>query len=331
MVEGTAGYGGPPRIEGLKIAFLFPGQGSQAVGMGRAFAESSPGARDRFAAADAALGMALSRLCFEGPLGELTRTANAQPAVLTASIVAAEALAAAGIRPDLAAGHSLGEYSALVVAGALDFVDAVCIVRARGTFMQEAVPEGQGAMAAVLGAPATAVRDACAEAEQAGLGVVDLANLNAPDQTVISGDAAAVDRAAALCLDRGARRAVRLQVSAPFHCRLLQPAAERLVEVLGGIRMAPLRVPVVRNVDAEPMTDPSEVVPSLVRQVCAPVLWEPSVRRLFKEGVEAFIEVGPGKVLAGLVKRIAPGAVVYTVEDPGGVRAVGEALANAGR
>ncbi|HEY7676835.1 MAG TPA: ACP S-malonyltransferase [Candidatus Methylomirabilis sp.] len=310
-----------------KVAFLFPGQGSQAVGMGRALAEASPAGRARFAAADAALGVDLSRLCFEGPLTELTRTANAQPAVLTASVVAADALAAAGLRPDVVAGHSLGEYSALVVAGALDFAEAVRIVRARGTFMQEAVPEGQGAMAAILGVPAAAIREACAEAEREGLGVVDVANLNAPDQTVISGAVAAVERAMALCKARDAKRAVRLQVSAPFHCRLLQPAADRLAEVLRGLRVGPLRVPLVRNVDAGPMTDPSEVVPSLVRQVCAPVLWEPSIRRLLKDGVEVFIEVGPGKVLTGLVKRIADGAAAYAVEDPAGVRALCEALA----
>lgn len=309
-----------------RIAFLFPGQGSQAVGMGRAFAEASPEARARFAAADAALGVCLSRLCFEGPLEELTRTANAQPAVLTASVVAAEALAAAGIRPDVVAGHSLGEYSALVAAGALEFADAVRVVRARGTFMQEAVPEGHGAMAAILGAAAAAAREACAEAEREGHGVVEVANLNAPDQTVISGAVAAVERAMALCRERGAKRAVRLQVSAPFHCRLLGPAAGRLSGVLQGIRVGPPRVPVVRNVDAEPMTDPAEVVPGLVRQVCAPVLWEPSVRRLLKDGVEVFIEVGPGTVLAGLVKRIAEGAAIHTVADPEGVRAVREAL-----
>jgi len=310
-----------------KIAFLFPGQGSQAVGMGRAFAQASPEARARFAAADAALGVGLTRLCFEGPLDQLTRTANAQPAVLTVSVVAAEALAAAGVRPDLVAGHSLGEYSALVAAGALEFADAVHTVRARGTFMQESVPEGQGGMAAILGAPAAAVRQACAEVEREGHGVVEVANLNAPDQTVISGTAAAVARAMALCEGRGAKRAVRLQVSAPFHCRLLQPAAARLAEALRGVGVRPPRIPVVRNVDAEPMTDPAEVIPGLVRQVCAPVLWEPSVRRLVKEGVEVFIEVGPGRVLAGLVKRIVSGAAVYAVEDPGGVRAVCGALA----
>jgi len=316
-----------PRGRVPRIAFLFPGQGSQAVGMGRAFAEASPAARARFGAADTALGADLSRLCFEGPLKELTRTANAQPAVLTASVVAAEALAAAGLLPDVVAGHSLGEYSALVAAGALDFADAVRIVRARGTFMQEAVPEGQGAMAAILGGAVAAIGEACAEAERDGLGLVDIANLNAPDQTVISGAVAAVERAMALCVARGARRAVRLQVSAPFHCRLLQPAADRLAEALGEVPVAPLRVPVLRNVDAEPMTDPSEVVPSLVRQVCAPVLWEASVRRLCKDGIEVFIEVGPGKVLTGLVKRIAEGAAAYAVEHPDGVRAVCEALA----
>jgi len=310
-----------------KIAFLFPGQGSQAVGMGQAFAETSAEARARFAAADAALGMDLGRLCFEGPLDRLTLTANAQPAVLTASMAAADALGDAGIRPDFVAGHSLGEYTALVAAGALDFADAVRVVRARGTFMQEAVPEGQGAMAAILGIPEAAIREACASAEQEGAGVVDVANLNAPDQTVISGAAAGVERAMALCRERGAKRAVRLQVSAPFHCRLLRPAADRLAEALRAIRVGAPRFPVVRNVDAELMTDPAEVVPSLIRQVCAPVRWEPSMRRLLKEGVEVFIEVGPGKVLAGLMKRVADGTAVYSVEHPDGVRAVREALA----
>jgi [acyl-carrier-protein] S-malonyltransferase len=309
-----------------KIAFLFPGQGSQAVGMGQAFAETSAAARDRFAAADAALGVALSQLCFEGPLERLTLTANAQPAVLSASVVAADALEAAGIRPAFVAGHSLGEYSALVVAGALDFADAVRVVRARGTFMQEAVPEGRGSMAAILGIPEAAIREACAEAEREGTGIVDVANLNAPDQTVISGAVAAVERAMALSRERGAKRTVRLQVSAPFHCRLLRPAAERLAETLQGISVAAPRVPVVRNVDAEPMIEAAEVLPSLVRQVCAPVRWEPSVRRLLKEGVEVFIEVGPGKVLGGLMKRIAEGASVYSVENPDGVRALREAL-----
>ncbi len=309
------------------IAFLFPGQGSQALGMGRAFAEATPAARERFAEADAALGVALTRLCFEGPLDQLTLTANAQPAVLTASVVAMEALAAAGIRPDFVAGHSLGEYSALVAAGALNFADAVRVVRDRGTFMQEAVPAGQGAMAAILGAPLATIREACAAAEEEGLGVVEVANLNAPDQTVISGAAAAVERAMVLCRAQGAKRAVRLQVSAPFHCRLLQPAADRLAERLQNVPVAAPRVPVVRNVDAEPMRDAAAIAPSLIRQVCAPVQWEPSVRRLLKEGVEVFIEVGPGKVLSGLARRIAEGGAIYSVEDPEGVRAVREALA----
>ena len=311
------------------IAFLFPGQGSQVLGMGRAFAEASPEARRRFAEADAALGADLTRRCFEGPLEQLTLTANAQPAVLTASGVAAEALAAAGVRPSLVAGHSLGEYSALVAAGALTFADAVRLVRDRGAFMQEAVPPGEGAMAAILGAPLAAIREACTAAEREGLGVAEVANLNSPDQTVISGSVAAVERAMALCRAGGAKRAVRLQVSAPFHCRLLRPAADRLAARLRAVAVAAPQVPVVRNVDAEPMTDAAAVVPSLVRQVCAPVLWEPCVRRLLKEGAEILIEVGPGKVLSGLAKRIAEGVPVFSVEDPDGVRAVLGALGNA--
>ncbi len=309
-----------------RIAFMFPGQGSQALGMGRGFAEVSPAARRRFAEADAALGLDLTRLCFEGPLDQLTLTANAQPAVLTASLVAAEALEAAGIRPDFVAGHSLGEYSALVAASALHFADAVRVVRDRGTYMQEAVPAGEGGMAAILGAPLPAIREACAEAEREGRGVVDVANFNAPDQTVISGAVAAVERAMVLCQARGAKRAVRLQVSAPFHCRLLHPAADRLAERLTGVPVATPRVPVVRNVDAEPMREAAAILPSLVRQVCAPVLWEPCMRRLLKEGVEVFLEVGPGKVLSGLARRIADGATICAVEDPAGVQAALQTL-----
>jgi [acyl-carrier-protein] S-malonyltransferase len=310
-----------------KIAFMFPGQGSQAVGMGRGFAEASPEARRRFAEADAALGVPLTRLCFEGPLDQLTLTANAQPAVLTASLVAAEALMAAGIQPDIVAGHSVGEYGALVAAGALRFEDAVAVVRDRGIYMQEAVPAGEGAMAAILGAPPAAIREACAEAEREGHGVVEVANLNSPDQTVISGAVGAVERAMGLCRARGAKRAVRLQVSAPFHCRLLQPAADRLARRLEGVPVAAPRVPVVRNVDAAATREAAAVIPFLVRQVCAPVLWEPCVRCLLKEGAEVLIEVGPGKVLCGLARRIADGATICSVEDPAGLRAALQTLA----
>jgi [acyl-carrier-protein] S-malonyltransferase len=291
------------------IAFVFPGQGSQAVGMGRDLGEASP----RWTEANAALGFDLRRLCFEGPEADLVLTTNTQPAILATSMVALDALTAAGVACEYVAGHSLGEYSALVAAGALGFADALRTVRARGRFMQEAVPAGEGSMAAVLGLDRHLVSRACEEARTAGL--VQVANLNAPGQTVIAGATAAVRRAAELAKAKGAKRAVLLPVSAPFHCALLDPAARRLGDILRDVAIRDLRMPLVTNVDADLLSEGARVADALVRQVTSPVRWEEVVVRLTKEGADTFIEVGPGKVLSGLIRRIAPEARVLNVED----------------
>ena len=297
-----------------KTAFLFPGQGSQAVGMGQALAREFPEARAVFAAADDALGTSLSRLCFEGPESELVLTRNTQPAILTVSAAAHAVYAARAPQADFVAGHSLGEYSALVAARSLSLPDAVRAVRERGTLMQEAVPAGTGAMAAVLGLEPEAVARVCAEA--AAGEVVSAANFNSPEQTVIAGSTAAVERASAKLKDSGAKRVVPLPVSAPFHCALMEPVKARLAEVLARCTISAPAVPVVTNVEARPNTDAARVVPLLLEQVSAPVRWLETIRFLHGAGVTRMVELGPGRVLSGLVKRIAKDVEVLNVEDP---------------
>jgi len=298
----------------MPVAFLFPGQGSQAVGMGKAFYQASPAAKAVFEEANDVLGLDLTRLAFEGPEADLALTTNTQPAVLAVSVAAATVCAERGLTPRFVAGHSLGEYSALVVAGALAFRDAVRIVRRRGEFMQAAVPVGVGAMAAIMGLELPAVEAVCAEAAQGE--VAEIANVNAPLQIVIAGHRAAVERAVALAAARGGRKSVVLPVSAPFHCRLMTPAAERLAGELDGVALGDPRIPVIRNVDGGVTRTAAEVKPALVRQVASPVRWTECVRRLSAEGASTFVEVGPGRVLTGLLKRILDGARGYAVEDP---------------
>lgn len=310
------------------LALLFPGQGSQAVGMGRDAWDASPAARATFEAADRALGFSLSRLCFEGPEEELRRTEIQQPAILTTSIALLRALEERrSFAPSYVLGHSLGEYSALVAAGALGFEDAVVLVNARGRFMQEAVPAGKGAMAALMGLDPAAVDEACAAASAASGGVVASANYNSPQQTVIAGDAAAVERAIVLAKERGAKRAVPLPVSAPFHCALMRPAAEKLAGELARVRFADPRVPVVTNVEAEPNARGDRIAALLERQVTAPVRFTESVRKLVALGVKRVIEVGPGSVLTGLVARIERGLERANVSTQGEVEAVAAGLA----
>lgn len=302
------------------IAFIFPGQGSQKVGMGRALAEAYPEAMAAFDEADRALGEPLSRLCFEGPEDQLTLTENTQPAILAASIAAYRVLAARGIGPQYVAGHSLGEYSANVAVGTLSFADALRIVRRRGRYMQEAVPVGQGAMAAILGLDLALVRQACEESAQGE--VVSPANINGGGQIVIAGATAAVARASARARELGARRAIPLPVSAPFHCALMKPAQDRLEPELRGLRVADPAVPVIANVDARPKLDGASAIDALVRQVSAPVRWEDVVKQLAAGGVNTYIEVGPGAVLSGLVKKIHREATVWNVATPEDVTAL---------
>jgi [acyl-carrier-protein] S-malonyltransferase len=307
------------------IAFIFPGQGSQTVGMGRALADAFPLCRRTFEEADAALGDLISRMCFEGPAEQLTLTENTQPAILTVSVAAGRLLASRGFTPSFVAGHSLGEYSAHVAAETMSFADALRIVRRRGRYMQEAVPVGAGAMAAILGLDVERVAQACADAAQGE--VVSPANMNAPGQVVIAGARDAVARAGERARQLGAKRVVPLPVSAPFHCALMKPAEERLAPELRALAVADPRVPVVANVDAEPKRDGASAIEALVRQVSMPVRWEASVRRLASEGVRAYVELGPGSVLSGLVRKIHRGATVVNVESPDGLAAV-EALFN---
>ena len=306
------------------IAFVFPGQGSQQVGMGRALAEAFEESRDVYAQADAALGFPLSKLCFEGPEAELQLTANTQPAILATSVAALRPLVARGIRPERVAGHSLGEYSALVAAGALSLEDALRTVRRRGQYMQEAVPVGIGAMAAILGLELAAIEAACREAAEGE--VVAPANVNSPGQVVIAGHAAAVARASEKCKAAGAKRAVPLPVSAPFHCALMQPAQDRLAPELEALAFRNPEPPLVNNVDAALVRDAAACRAGLVRQVSGTVRWQESVERLAQEGVTTYVEVGPGTVLSGLVKKIAKGARVLSVESPGSLEATVAAL-----
>jgi [acyl-carrier-protein] S-malonyltransferase len=299
------------------LAFLFPGQGSQAVGMGKGFYDASKAARAVFEEANEALGFDLARLVFEGPEAELALTANTQPAVLTASVAAAVACTERGLDPDIATGHSLGEYSALVVAGALTFADAVRIVRRRGELMQDAVPLGVGAMAAIMGMDLETVAGVCAAA--AAGEVVEVANVNSAGQIVIAGHRRAVERAVGLATAQGGKKSVMLPVSAPFHCALMAPAAERLAPVLGAVAVADPRLPVVRNVDAGVTRAAAEVTPFLLRQIASPVRWSDCMRRLVDEGATAFVEVGPGRVLTGLLRRVVDGARGLSVEDPAGL------------
>ena len=299
------------------IAFVFPGQGSQQVGMGRVLAERFSECRETFEQADAALGMSISRLCFEGPADQLTLTEYTQPALVAVSTAAARVLTARGIQPAFLAGHSLGEYSAHVAAGTLSLADALRTVRSRGRYMQAAVPVGDGAMAAVLGLDAALVAQACAEAAQGQ--IVSPANLNAPGQIVIAGACAAVERAGERARALGARRVVPLAVSAPFHCALMQPAQERLALDLRGLVVSDPTVPVVANLDAEPKRDGAASIAALVGQVTAPVRWEQVVRRLASEGVDTYVEVGSGSVLSGLIRKIDRGARVLSVTDSDGV------------
>ncbi len=310
------------------IAFVFPGQGAQKIGMGKALADAFPEARATFEEADRAFGFVngsspgvrLSSLMFDGPDDQLTLTEHAQPAMLTVSVAAYRVLVSRGVSPSFVAGHSLGEYSAHVAAGTFEFGDIVSVVRRRGRYMQEAVPVGKGAMAAILGADLETVRRACEEASEGE--VVSPANMNGPGQIVIAGTAGAVRRASDRAKALGAKRVIPLVVSAPFHCALMTPAEERLAPELWALAAKNPRVPVLANADAEPKSDSRAAVEALVRQVSAPVRWEESVRRLASEGVTTYVEVGPGTVLSGLIRKIQQDAHVFSFGSPDDLEAV---------
>src|SRR6202051_2458584 len=309
----------------MKLAFLFPGQGSQRVGMGKEFADNFPVARDTFREADDALEFPLSKLCFEGPEDELRLTANTQPAILTASIAALRVHhKEIGGAPEIAAGHSLGEYSALVAAGAIEFADAVRAVRERGRLMQEAVPAGQGAMAALIGLELQQVQEICAEVTRDGKLAVP-ANLNAPGQVVIAGHAAPVRRALEIAKERGASMSVELKVSAPFHCPLMQPARDAMAPVLRAIKVREPNFPVIANVTAEANRDPSKVVPLLLEQITAPVRWQESMGVIANSGITDAIEFGCGRVLMGLMRRMYRTMWVKPLEDLASLKTVAEA------
>jgi [acyl-carrier-protein] S-malonyltransferase len=304
----------------MKTALVFPGQGSQRVGMGRDLAHEYPVARQTYEEADDVLGFALSRLCFDGPEDELTLTRHTQPAILTTSIAVFRALAERGLAFDVVAGHSLGEWTALVAAGSIAFRDAVRLTHLRGQYMQDAVPAGQGAMAAVMGLDRAAVQAVCERASAPGE-PVEQANLNGAGQIVISGSAAAVDRAIAEAKAAGAKRATRLAVSAPFHCSLMKPAADQLAAALAGVAIAAPRVPVIHNVTAQPNQDPVRIRALLIEQVTAAVRWEESVQAIAAMGVTRGYELGSGSVLKGLIKRIAETIATTTIGEPHEVKA----------
>jgi [acyl-carrier-protein] S-malonyltransferase len=310
-----------------KVAFVFPGQASQYPGMGKELAGKYPSARAVFEEADNALGVSISKICFEGTEDELKLTANTQPAILTCSVAIHRVLAERGVAPDFVAGHSLGEYSALVAAGALKFSDAVQLVRKRGTYMQQAVPAGVGAMAAIMGLSPAVVADACKRAAEGE--VCSAANLNSPEQTVISGHAGAVKRAVEIASQLGAKRAVILPVSAPFHSALMMPAQERLAQELKATNFSNLSVPLVTNVDADTISTGDEAREALIRQVTMPVRWQESVRLLIDEGVNTFVEVGPGRVLTGLLCQIERSVAKLNVEDEKSLAATLEKIAGA--
>lgn len=308
------------------IAYIFPGQGSQYSGMGKDLAEKFAAARQVFEEADEALGFGLSQLCFAGSAEDLQLTENTQPAILATSVAALRAIEAEGFpAANFVAGHSLGEYSALVAAGSLSLADALRTVRARGRYMQEAVPVGTGAMAAILGMELDAVKAGCEEAAQGE--ICSPANINSPSQIVIAGHAKAIDRAIVILKERGAKRAIKLNVSAPFHCALMKPAQERLAADLEQLRFDDLKVPVVTNVDAITVADGDQARESLVRQVSQPVQWRESVEFLIGQGVQGFIEIGPGKVLSGLVRQTDRNVRCANVENEESLRAARENVA----
>lgn len=299
-----------------KIAFMFPGQGSQSVGMGKDIWEKDDDVKSLFAEADSVLGFSLSKMCFEGPEEELRKTFNTQPTILTVSIALQKLLEKKGIKPAMVLGHSLGEYSALVAAGTLSFSDAVRIVRRRGEFMQEAVPIGLGAMAAILGLDAEKIKNVCLKlTEESKDEIVQAVNFNCPGQVVIAGNTKAVESAIAKCKEEGARKAVLLPVSAPFHSTLMQTASEKLALELAGVRMYDAKIPVVSNVTGQCMESASDIKDLLIKQAKSPVLWEQCMKYVIEEGIDTCIEVGPGKVLSGFLKKINKEIACFNVED----------------
>lgn len=308
-----------------KIAFVFPGQGSQIVGMGQQLAEQYPEVMQYFKKADERLSADLSKLIFEGPQEELTKTVNTQPALLTTSLAILERFQKAAIKPDYVAGHSLGEYTALVAAGALTFEDGVYAVRKRGEFMEGAVPNGEGSMAAILGLDREPLSKVTAEVSDSGY-PVSLANLNCPGQIVISGSRKGVELASARAKETGAKRAIPLEVSGPFHSSLMKPAASELRQVLDGLDMKDAGIPVIANVSANPMTTEEEIKENLIEQLYSPVLWEDSVVKMIDLGVDTFIEIGPGKVLLGLIKKVNRSVKTYSISDEESCQSVIEAL-----